>query len=409
MNFGLLGRNLRHSYSPQIHSLLGNYPYDLVEVEPENLAEFMNHTSLSGFNVTMPYKKDVVPFCKTLSDEAKKLGAVNTVVKDSSGNWVGYNTDYFGFSYMVDRSGLSVANKKVLVLGNGGASVTTVAVLKELGADVIVISRTGDNNYDTIDDHADAAILVNTTPLGMYPNMGISPVNLDIFDRLEGVLDVVYNPARTELLLQAEKRGLIAINGLSMLVAQAKESAQLFLRQKIDDTITDTILTTLQKLVENIILIGMPGCGKSTIGKGLADVTGREFVDSDAEIAKKAKKTIPEIFHDIGEAGFRKLENDVLQAFGKQSGLIIATGGGCVTKAENYSALHQNGKIIWLKRELAKLPNDGRPLSQTVDIGKLYETRKFLYEAFADHSIENCGAPEDTVTEILRTLALEVL
>ena len=401
MQCGLLGRKLGHSYSPQIHSYLGDYSYGLFEKSPENIGDFLKNGNFTGLNVTIPYKKDVIPFCNRLSDRAKQLGAVNTIVRTKDNELIGHNTDYFGFLSMVERSGLSVAGKKVLVLGSGGASVTAVAVLEELGANVIVISRSGNDNYTNIHKHADACVIVNTTPVGMYPNTEESPVNLDLFSSLEGVLDLIYNPARTKLLLDAEKRGLVAENGLWMLVAQAKESAEWFTGAKISDAIIADIYQSLRRQMENIVLIGMPGSGKSTVGKLLAKELGKTFVDADIAISESAGMSIPEIFKASGEEGFRKIETDVLSQLGKKSGLVIATGGGCVTKDENYAHLHQNGKIIWLKRDLGVLPTKGRPLSQAGSLSEMYRIRKPMYENFSDAVIDNNGTPESAVFQLL--------
>ena len=399
MKCGLLGRKLGHSYSPQIHDSLGEYSYDLFEKEPGELADFLKQGDWDGINVTVPYKKDVIPYLDELTPVAARLGAVNTIVR-RNGKLIGHNTDYFGFLTMVQNSGITVAGKKVLVLGSGGASNTAVAVLEELGANVVVISRQGTNHYGNLHMHKDAALLVNTTPVGMFPQTGISPVSLDTFPVLEGVLDVIYNPARTKLLLDVEKRGLVTMNGLLMLVAQAKEAAEWFTGSAIDDRVIEAIYRKLRHQMENIVLIGMPGCGKSSIGKLLSEKTGGRFVDADAEVLRAAGKSIPEIFSQDGEEAFRNLETEVLSELGKQSGFIIATGGGCVTKERNYPLLHQNGTIIWLKRDIASLPTDGRPLSQTIRLEEMYQIRKPLYEAFADHVISNDGDPEDTLRQI---------
>ena len=404
MQCGLLGGKLGHSYSPQIHGRLGSYDYALFEKSAEELPDFLKNGDFVGLNVTIPYKKTVIPYCAQLSDCAQKLGAVNTIVRRADGSLMGHNTDYFGFQSMLHRSGLSVKDKKVLVLGSGGASATAVAVLQEAEANVVVISRSGDNNYQNLHQHADAAVIVNTTPVGMYPNVGQTPVDLDVFPRLEGVLDVVYNPARTQLLLDAEKRGLVAENGLWMLVAQAKESAEWFTEAKISDDMIASIHEQLHRQMENIILVGMPGCGKSTIGKQLATQLGKTFVDADGEIIKLAGVTIPEIFEREGEPGFRAWETKVLAELGKQSGLVIATGGGCVTQDRNYPLLHQNGTILWIKRELDLLPTDGRPLSQRGKLQQMYAVREPMYQRFADRTIENSASIEDAVHQILEVL-----
>ena len=401
MRCGLLGRKLGHSYSPAIHSQLADYRYELFEKEPEELEEFLKSGDFTGLNVTIPYKKVVAALCDKLSDRAEKLGAVNTVVRLTDGTLIGHNTDYFGFHSLVLRSGLRVCGKKVLVLGSGGASATAVCVLQELGADVVVISRSGVNNYNNLHMHADAAVIVNTTPVGMYPNVGISPVDLDQFTQLEGVLDVVYNPARTQILLDAEARGLVALNGLWMLVAQAKESAEWFSGKLLDDSKIADIHRKLQQKMENTVLIGMPGCGKSTIGKELAKYLGKQFVDADAVIVREAGMSIPEIFNEVGECGFREIESKVLADLGKQSNLVIATGGGCVTRTENYRSLHQNGRIIWIKREISSLPTEGRPLSHADRLNEMHQIRKPLYEAFADTQYWNNSTIQDIIDTIL--------
>lgn len=402
MNCGLLGRKLGHSYSPQIHAHLGSYRYALFEKEPEELEAFLKNGDFTGLNVTIPYKKDVIPYLDELSPAAERLGAVNTIVRRPDGRLVGHNTDYFGFRWLVKKSGLAVAGKKVLVLGSGGASNTAVAVLWELGADVVVISRSGENNYENLDRHADAAVIVNTTPVGMYPNTGKSPLSLEHFPALEGVLDVVYNPARTQILLDASARGLITENGLWMLVAQAKESAEWFTGRKIEDEVIARIHRALRRQMENIILIGMPGCGKTTVGQQLAQALGRRFVDADEALEAKAGRKITQIIPAEGEAAFRTLETETLAELGKQSGLVIATGGGCVTQQRNFDLLHQNGAVFWLTRDLRKLPTDGRPLSQTGRLGEMFAQRQPLYRRFADWEISNDGPVEETLKAILQ-------
>ena len=401
MKCGLLGRKLGHSYSPQIHAHLGDYPYTLFEKEPEEMESFLKTDDFTGINVTVPYKKAVIPYLDQLTPVAEKMGAVNTIVR-RDGKLIGHNTDPFGFQAMVTVSGLQVAGKKVLVLGSGGASNTAVAVLKEIGAQVVIISRSGENNYENLHLHRDAAVIVNCTPVGMYPKPGISPIDLDLFPHLEGVLDLIYNPARTKLLLDAADKGLIAVNGLFMLVAQAKESAQWFLNREISGEKIPQIHHLLRRQMENIILIGMPGSGKTTVGAILAQKTGKQMVDADAYLVAKAGKSIPEIFAEGGEAAFRAWETEVLAELGKQSGIILATGGGCVTREENYKLLHQNGTIFCLNRELEKLPTDGRPLSQSTKLAEMYRVRKPLYESFADYQIQNNGSPETAAEDILK-------
>ena len=402
MRCGLLGKKLGHSYSPQIHSHLGDYSYDLFEKTPDELENFVKCGDFAGLNVTIPYKKDVIPYCDKLSDRAKAQGAVNTIVRQADGTLIGHNTDYFGFDSMLKRTGIQVAGKKVLVLGSGGASATVVSVLHQHSAEVVVISRKGPNNYENLQLHTDTAVIVNATPVGMYPHVGVSPIDLDLFPNLVGVMDVIYNPSKTQLLLDAEKRGLIVENGLWMLVAQAKESAEWFADRKISDDVIANIHAILSRQMENIVLIGMPGCGKSTIGRILAETLGKQFIDADVEIVRKAGISIPEIFEKYGEGGFRTIETKVLSELGMQSGLVIATGGGCVTRPENYPLLHQNGRIIWVQREISKLPTDGRPLSQQNKLETMYNIRKPLYEKFSDYSILNDGSISETITAILQ-------
>ena len=404
MKCGLLGGKLGHSYSPQIHSQLGDYSYELFEKKPEELEDFLKNGDFRGLNVTIPYKKDVIPYLDELSPRAKRIGAVNTIVRREDGSLIGHNTDYFGFEMMVLASGLSIAGKKVLVLGSGGASMPVVAALTEQGANVIVISRSGENNYNNLHLHRDASVIVNTTPVGMYPNVGKSPLDLEQFPKLEGVLDIIFNPARTQLLLDAEEKGLVAMNGLLMLVAQAKESAEWFTGKAIPDDVISTIHASLRRQMENIVLIGMPGSGKSTVGMILAEKLGKKFVDADTYLTQKAGRSIPDIFASDGEAGFRTLETETLAELGKQSGLVIATGGGCVTQERNYPLIHQNGTIFCLDRDLNKLPTDGRPLSQANKLQDMYRVRKPLYEAFADFRIDNNGNAESTATRIMEEL-----
>ena len=402
--YGLLGEKLGHSYSPQIHHALADYPYGLYEVSPTELESFLNNTPLAGMNVTIPYKKAVLSYCAELSDDARRIGSVNTLVRRPSG-WYGDNTDYYGFCRLVKAANLTVAGKKALVLGNGGASLTVQQVLADLGAaQVVVISRRGEDHYGNLDRHADAQIVVNTTPVGMYPHNGEQPVDLTRFPALEGVLDLIYNPHRTELLLQAERLGIPAAGGLVMLVAQAKRAAELFTGADIDDSRIAEITRHLQNQMRNIILIGMPGSGKSTVGRQVAEALGRPFYDADAVLEQNTGRSIPEIFRTEGEAAFRALETQTLRELGKLSGAVIATGGGCVTRAENADLLRQNGLVFWLQRDLHKLPAAGRPISQRVPAQELYEARKAHYAAFADIVADNNGACRETAARILEEL-----
>ena len=404
MKCGLLGRKLGHSYSPQIHALMGDYSYELFEKEPEEVGEFVRHGDYDAMNVTIPYKKDVIPYLDEIDEIARRLGSVNTIVRRPDGRLEGHNTDYYGFLSLIEHSGISVYGRKTLVLGTGGTSVTAQAVLADLGARVVVISRSGENNYQNLDRHYDAQVIVNTTPVGMYPNTGAAPLDIGLFPELRGVLDVIYNPSSTQLLLDAEQRWIDCENGLWMLVAQAKLASEFFTGKKLSTGIIASIHRKLENQMRNLVLVGMPGCGKSTIGKLLARQTGKQFLDADEEIVKLAGVSIPEIFANEGEDAFRAYETRVLAELGKKSGLVIATGGGCVTRKRNYPLLHQNGNIVWLKRELDVLPTDGRPLSQSQKLTEMYEIRKPLYDDFSDFAVDNNSTPEDCVRAILAIL-----
>ncbi len=399
---GLLGEKLGHSYSPAIHALLGEYEYRLYEKAPDEVESFLRSGDFDGLNVTIPYKKTVLPLCADLSDEARAIGSVNTLVRRPDGTLFGDNTDAWGFRYLLSSAGIDPRGQKALVLGSGGASVMAVYVLKTLGAsDVTVISRSGPDNYQNLDRHADAELIVNTTPVGMYPNNGAAAVDLTRFPRCRGVADVVYNPARTALLLQAEALGIPHAGGLGMLVGQALRASERFQGRALDTGLVGSITEKLRRESGNIILIGMPGCGKSTLAARLHELTGRPVFDADERVVSLAGKTIPEIFAGSGEAGFRALETQALAELGKLSGAILATGGGCVTREENYPLLHQNGTIFWLRRDTALLPREGRPLSENADLAAMYEQRAPLYARFADRIIDNDGAAEATARKIL--------
>ena len=402
---GLLGEKLGHSYSPQIHSMLADYEYKLFEKSPEELEAFLKSGEFDGLNVTIPYKKAVMPYCAELSPTAAQIGSVNTIVRRSDGSLYGDNTDAFGFENLIVHNGIEVKGKKALVLGTGGASVTAQAVLKNLGAsEVVVISRRGEDNYENIAKHRDAEIIANTTPVGMYPNNGKAAVDLTQFPKLSGVLDVVYNPARTALLLQAERLGIPCAGGLYMLVSQAKRSCELFTGKSIPDSEIDRIERVLSHQMQNIVIIGMPGSGKTTVSTMLAEKLGRKIFDTDTMVAENAGMTIPEIFAAQGEAGFRRLETEATAEVGKLSGNIISTGGGVVTVAENYELLHQNGVIVWIERDTNKLARDGRPISLSSDLNELYAARLPLYDRFADIKADNNGDINDTVNAIMEMI-----
>ena len=405
MKCGLLGRKLGHSYSPMLHALLGDYEYLLYEREPDEVEAFIRRGAWDAINVTIPYKKAVVPFLDELSEGARALGSVNTIVRRPDGTLFGDNTDVFGFTYMLRRSGVNPAGKKALVLGSGGASVTVQAVLRGLGAQVVVVSRSGADNYDNLSRHKDARLIVNATPVGMYPNNGISPIDLAAFPACEGALDLIYNPARTAFLLQAEALGIPHENGLSMLAAQAKRASELFTGKSLPDEDVERSIRAVEHTLQNILLIGMPGCGKSTLARLLGERLNRPVVELDRLIEETAGLSIPEIFAAQGESGFRALETQALREAGRRSGAILSTGGGCVTRPENYPLLHQNGRIVWLRRDVSLLPTAGRPLSQARSPEVIYRERRPLYERFADRTVDNDGPIEKTLEQILEVIS----
>ena len=404
---GLLGEHLGHSYSPRIHALLGGYSYELFEVRPEDLESFLKSAAFDCLNVTIPYKQAVLHYCAALSEAAQHIGSVNTILRRSDGSLYGDNTDGEGFRWLLERSGGIRPGATALVLGRGGASLTVQAVLRSFGAEVVVLSRSGPCGYDSLPQHRDAVLIVNATPVGMYPGNGQRLIDLDLLPNCRCVLDLIYNPARTRLLLDAEARGIPCEGGLPMLVCQAKCAAECFTGRAIPDSRCEEILCQLQSETENIILVGMPGCGKTTLGRALAEALGRPFFDADEEIVKVIGCDIPTYFAREGEAAFRRAETAVLAELGKLSGAVIATGGGCVTRPENYPLLHQNGRIVWLQRVLSALPRAGRPISEATDLQELYAQRRDSYEAFADLAVGNNGEIDIVLAAIISALHLK--
>ena len=417
--YGLLGRKLGHSWSVPIHQALGCEDYRLIELEPEALGDFLRREDIGGLNVTIPYKRDVMAFCDVIDEGAKAIGSVNTLVR-RGGKLYGYNTDIDGFLYMLRRARISLMGKKVVVLGSGGASLTAQAAAKREGArEVVVVSRTGLDNYENLPQrHGDAEALVNTTPVGMWPRLEEAPVDLRLLPAVTDVVDVIYNPGRTNLLLQAsgwnrnefyyddlglwDERYFRCAGGLSMLAAQAKRAEELFFDRTIPDGDTEKIVAWLWQDRTNIVLVGMPGCGKTTVGRELARLSGKPFVDLDEEIVSRAGKSIPDIFREEGEAAFRELEAQVLTDVCARSGQVIATGGGAVLRAENRAAMRRTGWVYFLCRNLEELPTDGRPLSQKGSLEEMYRVRKPLYSAAADTVIDNSVALEATAELIWR-------
>lgn len=402
--YGLLGKGLRHSYSVPIHKRLGDYDYRLIELGESALGDFMRRPDLAGLNVTIPYKRDIMKYCDVISEEALKIGSVNTVVRSKDGRLFAYNTDKYGLEYMVRRAGIDFTGKKVLILGSGGTSLTARAASETLGArEIVVVGRQLPDNYTNLHKHFDAEIIVNTTPVGMYPDTGGRLVSLSCFPALSGVVDVIYNPQRTELILEAKTLKIPYTGGLVMLVAQAKAAAELFMNKSIDDSKIEEIYSGFTRETENIVIAGMPGSGKTSIGKALSAISGRELLDLDSIIEDIAEKTISEIFSDDGEEAFRKMERTTVRRAGSEHGRVIATGGGVVLFEGNYRTLKQNGRIYHITRDVSKLPTEGRPLSKNLDtLKQMWEERLPLYQRFADREIENENTVEDAALEIWR-------
>lgn len=405
MKCALIGERLGHSYSKIIHEAFGLYPYELVSLPENEVENFAKKSEFDGFNVTIPYKRTVMPYCSYISPEAQKIGSVNTVVRTSDGLH-GYNTDYFGFKSLAERVGISFENKNVVILGSGGTSLTARAVAADSGAKSIkIVSRSGEYNYNNLDTLSDCEVLINTTPVGMYPNNGSAAVNLDSFPNCEAVLDVIYNPLRTELIMQAQERSLKCSGGLYMLVSQAAQSAKYFCHADIGRDKIEEVFRNLEQRVQNIVLVGMPGCGKTTVANELAALSGRQAIDTDVEIEKAAGMSIPEIFENYGEEHFRMLETEVIKNIAKEKGLIIATGGGAVLREDNRKALHSNGRIYYIRRDLSALSLDGRPLSRNAEaLEQMFLTRDPIYSDCADAVVSNELSPVQTAQRIMGEL-----
>ncbi|MGI5888913.1 MAG: shikimate kinase [Oscillospiraceae bacterium] len=401
--YGLIGGTLRHSWSVPIHKSLGCEDYRLIELEPSELGAFLRGGNIGGLNVTIPYKRTVMQYCDIVDPEAAEIGSVNTITTDPDGRLHAYNTDCWGFEYMLRRAGFDPAGKHAVIMGSGGTSLTAQYVLRKLGVEKIsVISRKGSSSYSTLPDgHLDAGIIVNATPVGMYPDNGSFLTDPACYPALEFAADVIYNPLRTEYLLRAQKCGVPCSNGLPMLVAQAFRSEELFRGEKLDPSNIEKITARLRKEFSNIVLIGMPGAGKSTVGGILASMTGRELIDLDDRIASKAGMTIPEIFSEYGEKGFRDRESEAAREAGKLTGKIIVAGGGIVENECNLASLRQNGRIYEIRRPIELLPTEGRPVSISVGVRKLSERREPLYKKFRDAEADNSRTPEEAARQIL--------
>lgn len=401
MKYGLIGEHLTHSFSKIIHEEIGDYVYEIKEIEPKKVDSFMKSRDFTAINVTIPYKETVIPYLDYIDDSAKKIGAVNTVV-NKNGKLYGYNTDYSGMKALVNKIGLEIKGKKILIIGTGGTSKTATAVVSDMGASqIIYVSHTeaeGAYSYDEIyAGHTDVEIIFNTSPVGMFPKNDGVPIDLAKFPRLEGLLDVVYNPLRTNLVIEAQKRGINAEGGLYMLVSQAIYAYEHFMDTSVDKSLCDSIFNKILSQKDNIILTGMPSSGKTTIGKLLAEITGKTFIDTDDEIVKKIGMDIPSYFSKYGEAEFRKVETQVIKEISPENSLIIATGGGAILNYDNIRCLKQNGKIYFLDRGLDKLmPTSDRPLSSDISaLKKRYDERYPIYLSTCDVKVDGNGAPKE--------------
>lgn len=410
MKYGLIGEKLSHSFSKEIHEALADYTYEIRELTPDEVAPFLEARQFEGINVTIPYKEKVIPHLDEISDAARKIGAVNTV-KKVEGRLIGDNTDFYGMREMIIRAGIVIEGKKALILGTGGTSKTARAVLSDLGAkEIVTVSRKASENTVTYEDaiklHSDSDIIVNTTPLGMYPNTDACPIDLGNFPSLTGVIDAIYNPLRTDLILEAGKRGIPATGGLMMLILQAARASEIFLGKEIDGESVAKVVKTIFESKENIVLIGMPGSGKSTIGKMIAEITGRAFIDTDTAIEEMTGKHPAEIIRESGEDAFRDVETQAVREVSKKSGIVIATGGGIVKRGENIPLLRRNGKIIYLDCSTDELPvTPDRPLSSSHEaISELHRVRHPLYTAAADarFALSHANAPIQNANEVLK-------
>lgn len=405
MEYGLIGKKLGHSFSKEIHAAFSRYRYELKEIPEDRVVEFLSNKDFKGINVTIPYKETVIPYLNFVSDQARKIGSVNTVI-NRNGLLYGYNTDYFGFNYMLRRAGISVGGKVVAILGTGGASKTAKFALSDAGAkEIITVSRRGDVNYENIKSRKDLQIIINASPAGMYPDNGTCLIDLEDFPSLEGVADMVYNPYVTELLYMARCKGVKSVNGLPMLVAQAKYACELFADCNVPDCETEKIIKAVRKQTANITLIGMPGSGKTSVGKAVARILKRNFIDADSEFEKTFGISAGDYIETYGETAFRARESEVLAEISKESRKVISTGGGAVKIPKNVKNIKSNSVTVWIKRDIEKLAVNGRPLSRNgAELENMYSERAPLYGTASDIEVDNNGSLKDTVDALINEL-----
>ena len=406
--YGCIGKKLTHSFSKEIHAKLADYEYELIELSETEISDFFNKKDFNAINVTIPYKQTVIPYLDHMSDVAKRIGAVNTIV-NKNGKLYGYNTDYYGMKALIQKIGIEIKNKKVLILGTGGTSKTAQILTSDMeAAEILTVSRTKSDNYITYEEaitvHSDAQVIINTTPSGMYPDCDSQPIDISVFEKLEGVVDAVYNPLCTNLVMNAKNRGLKADCGLYMLVMQAVVAVEKFLDTEIPKTVAENVFKEIYASKENIILTGMPGSGKSTVGK-LLDINGFNFVDTDEEIVRRCGCSIKELISSKGEKYFRNLETEVIKDVSSKSCQVISTGGGAILREENIKALRRNGKVFFINAAPERLcPTDDRPLSDTKDkLIKLYNERIGIYKATADVIVPDMATPEAEAEYIIKT------
>ena len=405
--YGCIGKKLTHSFSKEIHARLADYEYELIELMEDEIESFFEKKEFNAINVTIPYKQTVIPYLDSLSDVAKRIGAVNTII-NKNGKLYGYNTDYYGMKALINKIGIDVKEKKVLILGTGGTSKTARVLTEDMGADeIITVSRKKAENYITYEEavkyHSDADVIINTTPSGMYPDCDSVPIDISVFNKLEGVLDAVYNPLCTNLVMNAKRKGIKAECGLYMLVMQAVVAVEKFLDTKIPQTVADSVFSSVYASKENIVLTGMPGSGKSTVGK-LMNIDGFSFVDTDEEIVKRCGCSIKELIDKKGEKYFRDLETEVIKDISSKGCQIISTGGGAVLREENVLYLKRNGKLFFIDANPDRLcPTDDRPLSDTSEkLKKLYDERIDIYKSTADVVVPDMTTPDDEAEYILK-------